>query len=170
VSQVELEVEPGYNYNRSYAQWVENVDEDGDDEDGRFIFGELDSRVLEIGVRGTWCFSTTLSLQLYMQPFVTTGDYGAIKALDQPRSYAFTPYEGLEDNPDFHQRSLRSNLVLRWEYRPGSTLFVVWQQNRDRDFDDTRDPDFEPVGDIGRAFTDDGDNILLVKLNRWMGL
>ena len=50
----------------------------------------------------------------------------------QPRSYDFTAYDGLKENPDFHRRSLRFNLVLRWEYAPGSTIFVVWQ-NRDCD-------------------------------------
>ena len=101
---------------------------------------------------------------------MTTGDYGKIKELARARSYDFVPYDDLEDNPDFHSRSLRFNLVTRWEYAPGSTIFVVWQQNRNRDFDDTRDPDFDPVGDAGRSFGDEGDNIFLIKINRWMGL
>ena len=170
MSRLSLEVGPGYGYNRNFAQWVENADDDGDGEDDRFVFGELDSRVLEVGLRGDWAFTPGLSLQLYLQPFVTTGDYGAIKELARPRSYEFLPYDGLEENPDFHRRALRSNLVLRWEYRPGSTLFAVWQQSRDRDFDGVRDPRFRPAGDLTRAFADDGDSIFLVKLNRWFGL
>ena len=170
MSRLSLEVGPGYGYNRNFAQWVENADDDGDGEDDRFVFGELDSRVLEVGLRGDWAFTPALSLQLYLQPFVTTGDYGAIKELARPRSYEFRPYDGLDENPDFHRRSLRSNLVLRWEYRPGSTLFAVWQQSRDRDFDGVRDPRFRPAGDLTRAFADDGDSIFLIKLNRWLGL
>ncbi|MCY3739065.1 MAG: DUF5916 domain-containing protein, partial [Gemmatimonadaceae bacterium] len=170
MSRLSLEVGPGYGYNRNFAQWVENADDDGDGEDDRFVFGELDSRVLEVGLRGDWAFTPGLSLQLYLQPFVTTGDYGAIKELARPRSYEFLPYTGLEENPDFHRRSLRSNLVLRWEYGPGSTLFAVWQQSRDRDFDGVRDPRFRPTGDLTRAFADDGDSIFLIKLNRWLGL
>lgn len=166
---VEVEVEPSFSYRREDAQWIENVDVDDDDEDDRFIFGELKNKVFELGVRGTWAFTPFLSTQLFLQPFVTTGDYGAIKELSSPRSYEFTPYDGLDENPDFRRRSLRFNLVMRWEYAPGSTLFVVWQQNRDRDFDDTRDPDFE-LADTARSFGDEGDNIFLVKLNRWMGL
>ena len=169
-SNIELEIEPGLNYRKSFAQWVENVDDDGDDEDDHFVFGELENRVFEIGARGTYAFTPELSLQLFLQPFVTVGDYTTIKELVRPRSYEFTLYDGLDDNPDFHRRSLRFNLVMRWEYAPGSTLFVVWQQNRDRDFDDTRDPDFDPLGGVGRAFTDDGDNIFLVKCNRWFGM
>ena len=169
LSRLSLEIGPGYGYNRDFAQWVENADDDGDGEDDRFIFGELESRVLEIGLRGDWAFTPGLSLQLYMQPFVSVGDYGAIKELARPRSYEFLPYTGLEDNPDFHRRALRSNLVLRWEYRPGSTLFAVWQQSRDHDFDGA-DPKFRPAGDLTRAFADDGDSIFLIKLNRWFGL
>ena len=170
MSRLSLEVGPGYGYDRNFAQWVENADDDGDGENDRFVFGELDSRVFEVGLRGDWAFTPALSLQLYLQPFVTTGDYGAIKELARPRSYEFLPYDGLEENPDFHRRSLRSNLVLRWEYRPGSTLFAVWQQSRDRDFDEARDPRFRPAGDLTRAFADDGDSIFLIKLNRWLGL
>ena len=169
-SQIELEIEPGYNFNRNFAQWIENKDEEGDGEDDHFIFGELESRVFEIGVRVTWAFTPSLSLQLFAQPFVTTGDYGAIKELARPRSYEFSSYAGLEENPDFRRRSLRSNAVLRWEYRPGSTLFVVWQQSRDHAFDDVSDPRFRPAGDLSRAFADDGDSIFLIKLNRWFGL
>ena len=169
LSRLSLEIGPGYGYNRDFAQWVENADDDGDGEDDRFIFGELESRVLEIGLRGDWAFTPALSLQLYVQPFVSVGDYGAIKELERPRSYEFRPYAGLEDNPDFHRRALRSNLVLRWEYRPGSTLFAVWQQSRDHDFDGA-DPEFRPAGDLTRAFADDGDSIFLIKLNRWFGL
>ena len=101
---------------------------------------------------------------------MTTGDYGRIKELARARSYEFTDYEDLEKNPDFQRRALRFNLVTRWEYAPGSTLFIVWQQNRDRDSDDVRGPDFDPVGDAGRSFADEGDNIFLIKINRWMGL
>ncbi|MEW6753896.1 MAG: DUF5916 domain-containing protein [Candidatus Latescibacterota bacterium] len=170
VSQVELEIEPSYAYARRFAQWIDNVDDDGDEEADHFVFGELDSRVFEVGVRGTWALTPVLSVQLYLQPFVTTGDYGAVKELVRPRSYQFAPYSGLEDDPDFRRRALRANVVLRWEYAPGSTLFAVWQQVRDRDFDQARNPRFAPLSDAFGAFGDSGDNVLLVKANRWLGL
>ena len=170
VSCFELEFEPGYNFNRNFAQWLENEDEDGDGEDDHFLFGDLESRVFDVEVRSTWAFTPGMSLQLYMHLFVTTGDYGAVKALAYPRSYEFVPYVGLEDNPDFHRRALRLNGVLRWEYRPGSTLFVVLQQRRDRDFADAREPKFRPLSDLGRTFGDEGDRIFLIKFNRWIGL
>ncbi|MDP7365581.1 MAG: hypothetical protein QF768_23625, partial [Candidatus Latescibacteria bacterium] len=92
-TQIELEIEPGYNYSRRDAQWIEHVDSDGDDEDDRFIFGELINKTFEIGVRVTWAFTPFLSTQLFLQPFVTTGDHGRIKELARARSYAFTTYD-----------------------------------------------------------------------------
>ena len=128
------------------------------------------TRSQETSASNRYSFTTQLSLQLFVQPFVTTGDYGLIKELVGEKSYSFAPFDGLEENPDFENGSMRSNLVLRWEYRPGSTLFLVWQQSRDREFEEIDGPEFEPLSGIGKSFTDDGDSIFLVKFNRWFGL
>lgn len=168
-SNIEIEVEPGYSWEKRHAQWVKNIDVDDDGEDDRFIFGELESRVLDVSIRANAAFTPTLSVQFFMQPFVTVGDYRHIKELLPPYGYHFDDYKGLDENPDFSRRALRSNLVLRWEYRPGSTLFLVWQMNRDRDLE-LEDPAFEPWRGVRRSFTDDGDNILLVKVNYWLGV
>ena len=101
---------------------------------------------------------------------MTTGDYGLIKELDGENSYTFVPFDGLEENPDFESRAMRSSLVLRWEYRAGSTLSLVWQQSRSRDFDDADAPEFNPLSGIGKSFVDDGESIFLLKFNRWFGL
>jgi len=72
-------------------------------------------------------------------------------------------------DPDFRTRSVKVNAVLRWEYRPGSTLFVVWTQSRsgywpyDASFDLSRDFQRE-------LFLDRPTNVLLVKFNYWMSL
>ena len=70
------------------------------------------------------------------------------------------------ENPDFNVRSLRGNAVFRWEYRPGSTLFVVWTQSRS-----SSSPlgDFDFRRDRRELFRSHPDNIFLVKLNYWIG-
>jgi hypothetical protein len=70
------------------------------------------------------------------------------------------------ENPDLNVRSLRGNAVLRWEYRPGSTLFLVWQQQRegDRGFGD-----FELTRDAGGIFRERPSNILVIKASWWIG-
>jgi hypothetical protein len=69
------------------------------------------------------------------------------------------------DNPDFNYHSFRTTNVMRWEYRPGSALFVVWQQGRE---DTTSQGTFRFDRDFGRAFTTPGTNIFLVKISRWL--
>lgn len=169
-SNVELQVRPEYGYRRTFAQWVDNIDDDGDDETDHHVFGRLKNRTFDVQARGSIAFTPRLSLQAVVQPFVTTGEYDDIKELARPRSFEFSPYGGLDDNPDFSQRSLRTNLVMRWEFAPGSTLFVVWQQIHDWELDDADGPDFRPLSGVAHSLTDDGENILLVKANRWFGL
>ena len=85
--------------------------------------------------RVNYTMSPTLSLQIYAEPFVSAGEYTNYKELVDGRAedwqsrYAPYAYAG---NADFNFRSFRTTNVLRWEYRPGSSLFVVWQQGRKR--------------------------------------
>jgi hypothetical protein len=68
-------------------------------------------------------------------------------------------------NPDFSFSELRSTVVLRWEYRPGSTLFFVWSQNRSlSDFSG----EFDPAGDLSDLFAADGENIFSIKVNYYL--
>ena len=112
-------------------------------------------------------FSRDLSLELYLQPFLAVGTYKHFKELARPSSYMFTPYAELDYNPDFRHRSLQSNMVLRWEYRPGSTLFLVWSQANSAF---SSDPSFLPLKNIGESFLDDGSDIFFIKVNYWLSL
>jgi hypothetical protein len=76
--------------------------------------------------------------------------------------YAAYRYTG---NPSFNYRSFRTTNVLRWEFKPGSTLFVVWQQAREEDADIGR---FRFGRDFGRVFDAPAQNVILVKLAYWM--
>lgn len=164
-TRLEVRLRPRLRWRHDDAQWVENVDDDGDDEDDHFAYAQLKSRTLDLTTRANFLFNRDLSLELYLQPFISTGDYSDFKELARPGSYEFTPFREPEDDPDFRRRSLQSNLVLRWEYRPGSTLFLVWSQSRSSDYERYR---FRPLGDAFGSFTDDGTHIFLVKLNYWL--
>jgi len=170
-SNVQINIGPSYRTESSFAQWIQNVDDDSDGKDDHYIYGELKSQTLDFTTRASVSFTTNLSLQLYLQPFIAVGDYGKIKELARPESYEFVPYTRLDliSNPDFSRRSLRGNMVIRWEYQPGSTLFVVWSQSRSASFD-IDDPEFRPFDNVRDSFTDDGQNIFLVKLNYWLGM
>jgi hypothetical protein len=69
-------------------------------------------------------------------------------------------------NPDFNFRSLRGTAVMRWEYRPGSTLFLVWNQVRS---DQASVGDFSFARDRRALFSARPDNIFVVKMNYYLG-
>ena len=127
------------------------------------------------------------------QPFISSGEYSRYKEFVAPRSVAKREFtasqlttrldtngnttyvldpdndastENFEfGNPDFNFRSLIGNAVLRWEYRPGSTLFLVWQQERSGnspagDFNFSRDSD--------ALFNQHANNIFLIKMSYWL--
>jgi hypothetical protein len=159
----------------------------------RYVFATLDQTQFSVETRLDWTFSPKLSLQLYMQPLIVSGDYSELKQLRAPGTYEFDVYGGNAgtvtydeagnatvdpdgagpaapfevDNPNFNYRSLRGNAVLRWEYRPGSALFLVWQQGREAvapygDFDFSRD--WHALYDIVPV------NLIALKATYWLPL
>ncbi len=160
----------------------------------RTVFAQLEQRELALDTRVDWLFSPTLTLQLYVQPLISAGDYSRFKEFTTPGEYDFAEY-GVDrgtvsqdkssgayivdpdgagpastfqiQNPDFNFHSLRANLVLRWEYRPGSTLFLVWQQARQG---------IDPVGDfrfgrdVSAIWHAPATNVLAVKATWWLGM
>ena len=117
--------------------------------------------------RVNYTITPTLTVQIYAAPFVSAGDYTGFKQLVDGRAaeyadrYAPIPYES---NPDFNYQSFRTTNVLRWEYRPGSALFVVWQQGRESV---TPYGDFQFNRDVSGAFDAPATNVVLVKYTRW---
>ena len=100
------------------------------DEIDDHIYGTLRRRVTDLTLRGTYAIHRDLTLQAYVQPFSAFGDYRDIRRLARPYSFDFEP-AAIDSDPDFDRRSLRGNLVLRWEYVRGSTFFVVWDVSRE---------------------------------------
>ena len=107
---------------------------------------------------------------MYAQPFVSKGTYSNVRELAAPRAAdydaRYTPYAGATPG-GFNFKQFNSNMVLRWEYRPGSALFVVWQQGRQ--------PDVQPAmgtqgfwKDIGDLFDAHPNNTFLVKASYWL--
>jgi hypothetical protein len=199
----EIRIGPDLNRVRAPAQYVTAVsDPTATATFGRrYIFAALDQTTLGIETRLNVTFTPRLTLEMYAQPFVATNDFGALKELRAPRTFEFSVYgtdvgtatrdsagrstvdpDGAGparafavDDRDFTLASLRGNAVLRWEWRPGSTLYVVWQQER-----------AEQLGgveaalrgrELGRlAFRDDFQdlmrvrpvNVLMFKISYWL--
>ncbi|MBI4541350.1 MAG: carbohydrate binding family 9 domain-containing protein [Gemmatimonadetes bacterium] len=189
-TRAQLSVHPSVSWNRNPWQYV------ADREDGiqpRYVFGRLEQTTVSLTTRLNYTLTPNLSLQLYAQPFISAGDYTRFREIRNPRATRFADrfreygagelgYDPSGEryqvrrpdgstaftfkDPDFNFKQFRSNLVLRWEYRPGSTLFVVWSQGRTA-FD--RDGSFDFDRDVDRLFGSASANVLLVKLNYWIG-
>ncbi|MGH9345792.1 MAG: DUF5916 domain-containing protein [Vicinamibacterales bacterium] len=154
--------------NKNDAQWVENLDEDT--AAPRYVFGRLKQSTVAATVRVNYTISPNLSLQLYGQPFVSAGRYEHYKELVNGRAERHEDrYRPLayDDSADFNVLSFRTTNVLRWEFKPGSTMFVVWQQGRE---EEGERGDFRFRRDFREVFSTPSSNTLLVKVAYWFNM
>jgi hypothetical protein len=132
-----------------------------------YVFGHLNQTTTSMTTRVNYTITHNLSLQVYAQPFVSAGVYNGYKELVSPRADShtdrYTPY-AYSGNADFNVLSFRTTNVMRWEYRPGSALFVVWQQGREGF---TQRGNFNFSRDFGDVFSTPSTHALLVKLAYW---
>jgi hypothetical protein len=154
----------------------------------RYVFAELNQKTLSASVRLNWTFTPQLSLQLYVQPLISAGDYTNYKELSEPGTYDFMVYgtdgstfdsetntadpdgdgpaQPIEiGNPDFNVRSLRGNAVLRWEYLPGSVIYFVWTQTRS---EAEEIGEFQFQESITKMVQAEPDNIFMIKVTYWL--
>ncbi|MGC8892990.1 MAG: DUF5916 domain-containing protein [Candidatus Saccharicenans sp.] len=185
-----LSIGPMIEWEKSDTQWVTRVSDPlmAETYGVRYIFGRINEKVVASEIRVNWIFTPRLSLQVYLQPFIAVGKYDRFKQLNRPRTYDYLVFgEGgstiekagenyiidpdgpngpaasfVISNPDFNYKSMRGTIVLRWEYRPGSLLYLVWTQNR---ADYSYPGDLSLWRDLGNLFTAPGENIFLVKFS-----
>lgn len=161
---VQASIAASYNKGLDDAQWIINDDRDGDGVTD-YVYGTLSRDVVDLTVRATYAFTRDLTLQAYMQPFVAVGDYYKVRKLALPNSYQFTPVS-LGYDPDFNSKSLQSNVVLRWEYVKGSTLYAVWNRTQG---DQSRPGVFNAFRDLRDAFgAGEANNVFMIKATYWI--
>jgi hypothetical protein len=153
----------------------------------RYIFSTIDFRTLSAPMRLSYMFTPDLTLEGYVEPFAASGRYYAFGELEAPRSRNLRVYgrdgttaqrqpdgslvvtDGAAPftigSPDFDVRSFRSNAVLRWEWRPGSTMYLVWQQSGENGDVRGRQIGF---GALGESLETRGDNFLALKISYWL--
>ena len=169
------QVDVGFRYRRDDTQHIENFEAQSGGIGGvDYVFGQILQRTVDLTLRTNVLFSRTLSLELYAQPFITTGNYSNPRSLRVADSYKFDPFQrdGFDvRDSDFTFASLNVNLVGRWEYRPGSTFFLVWSQNRNR-YDERGFGDANFDNSIGTdpIFGREPENIFLAKVTYWLPL
>ncbi len=162
------------------------------DDEPRYLFGSLDQETVSVTVRLDYTLSPDLTLQYYASPFLSSGNYRDFRRITSPRAARYDDrYARLDgairledgnylvdedddgtddysfDRPDFDVRDFNSNLVLRWEYAAGSTLFVVWSHQR---AGSDRRGELSLRNDLDALFADDAQNVFLVKFSKWLSL
>ena len=131
----------------------------------RYVFADLDQRLFQLATRVDWTLTPALSFQLYMQPFVASGDFHDYHSLVAARTADYEAYTGAIANPDFDFRSVRASAVARWEFRPGSALYVVWNENRA----DTLDTGTLRLGrDLRGVANAPSHDVFLIKMSYWL--
>jgi hypothetical protein len=188
-----LTVGPGFSTSFSELQYVTYLSYNNSD---RYIFGSIDRKTLSASIRMNLNLSPDLTVQYWGQPFIATGTYSDYKYISDPmaeqyrdRFWTFSApqikdqggYYSIDENidgtedytlekNDFNFREFLSNLVVRWEYNPGSSVYVVWSQKRN-DIDNTGQLDF--LNDLGGLFNgkeNKPQNIFLIKFSYRFGL
>ncbi|HEX2091198.1 MAG TPA: DUF5916 domain-containing protein [Longimicrobiaceae bacterium] len=195
---VQLSFSPVYSYNHTPAQYLRRFNDPSATGfyGHRVMFADLEQRTVSLDTRLNWTFSPTLTLELFAQPFIATGEYTDFNEYARPRTlerrvfgpdqlrvsrateggrpleYTLDPDRNPATtnftfgNPDFNVRSLRGNAVLRWEYRPGSVLYFVWQQERSGS---EGFGDFSFDRDASAIFRQHPDNVFVIKASYWLG-
>jgi hypothetical protein len=162
-------------FSRSHndIQWYGNV-VDPDSGATHYTFAHLAQTTVSVTLRLNYTFTPTMTLQVYAQPFVAKGSYSNVRELSgTPRAASYDdryrPYgdAAVTANPGgFNYQAFQSNVVFRWEYRPGSTLFVVWNEGRQGYAGEEGTNTFQ--GDLRDLFRIHPLNTFLVKMSYWL--
>jgi hypothetical protein len=160
-----------FNHNRNDIQYYDTFTDASGGE--HYTFAHLDQRTLSLTWRLGYTFTPTTSLQIYASPFVSKGTYSDIREVAEARARSYDaryrPYGDpavTTDPGGFNFQQFRSNVVFRWEYRPGSTLFLVWSQGREGSSSIEGTNTFR--GDLGDLFGRRADDVFLVKVSYWL--
>jgi len=185
IKRLSLRAQATYNQRNYHQQYVTTIPGSPASE---YVVGRIDQHTTSLTFRGELFLNPELSIQYYGSPYFSVGKYDEFKRVNEstnkkleqrfdkldpgydPVSNTYT-YTHLSQefsfgNPDFSFMQFRSNLVFRWEYKLGSTLYLVWAHDRS-----DWSPVYHPVSDIaGDLFGIRGNNIFMVKLNFWFSI
>jgi len=190
VNALNISLNPFLNLSDRNLQYVTTMDFEPED---RYIFASIDQKTAGLSLRLNLSITPNLSIQYWGQPFISAGDYTDFKKITDPKAdkytdryhtftgdeitynstdniYMVTDEPGMTysfSNPDFNIKEFKSNFVARWEYVPGSTLYVVWSQGSSRY---NSYGDFNLRKDMNDMIDIHPHNIFLIKLSYRFGL
>ena len=191
-SALQLNINGSYLKNHNYYQYVQTVNTGSEN---YYLMGHLEQQTFGITLRLDYYVTPDLSVRYYGSPFISTGTYSGFRKVISPRAdnfedrcYAFETdeiwynpgelkyyvdedHDALSDfsfnNPDFNFMQFRSNFVMRWEFKPGSNIYLVWTHYRTGFENNAESGIGESLSNLFKIYPD---NIFLVKFNYWFTL
>lgn len=168
---LQFSVKPTFVKEHNTDQYQFFFDVDADPE-ADYVFSDSRFNIFYTEFRLNWAFTPKLSLQTYMRPLFYTADFSRYKTFEERKTYNFqvldqATQDSFESLLDFDYRIIQGNAVLRWEYRPGSTIFLVWQQEKEQFLDGQSF--FEPFRNTPELLKEKPINIFLLKFSYWFG-
>ncbi|MCD4693520.1 MAG: carbohydrate binding family 9 domain-containing protein [Calditrichales bacterium] len=159
---------PDYSVSTNEMQYINIEEYNGED---RYMFAQIDRITTDLTLRLDYTITPDLTIQFYGSPFISAGDYSDPKYITNPQAESFRDRystdvsfstDDFENGYDFNFKQFRSNLVLRWEYKPGSLLYLVWTQSK-TGVSDTGE--FSFIDDLDGLFNMHPYNVFLIKLS-----
>lgn len=187
---VRFSLNADYSVNKNDLQYVTTKESSSGK---NYVLATIDQETLGLTFRCDYNITPELSIQYYGSPFATTGSYSEYKAVTNPsasdyyqRYVSIKPSVLADDNkklgvdnnsdgineytfnnPDFNFNQFRSNLVFRWEYRPGSQVYLVWSNERT----DWLNPGNAPLRNAATRLSDvSPNNVFMIKFNYWFSI
>jgi hypothetical protein len=186
-----LDVTPGFYTGKAELQYVTQKNYDSNI---RYIFAHINQNTVNMSIRVNYNITPDLTLQYWGQPFIATGEYSSYKYITDSKADELTNrYSNYTENqisfnsdwniyqiddnrdgtsdysfakPDFNVKTFLSNFVMRWEYLPGSVIYLVWSQNRNQY---VNDGSFDFSDNIQNLFIGNATNVFLVKFSYRIG-
>lgn len=190
INTLTLSINPRFNKSFDELQYIGKETFNGDD---RYLFASINQKVLSASIRINFNLTPDLTLQYWGQPFIASGKFEEFKYINNPMASnyrdRFTKFNDLQmssvddgydidensdgtvdysiGNPDFNVQEFLSNLVIRWEYNPGSSVYFVWNQTRNGYINNG---DIQVGDNLDNLFADKAHNVFLVKFSYRIGL
>ncbi len=179
-------ITPSFSKSIDKYHWVDRFEDNSLPElnNTRYIFAQLDNYDISTSLRLDYFFTSTMTLQLFLRPYFSTGEFSNYCYLIEKKTGKYKLFNKNEiivsertitlkdnqndfeiDKPDYKYLSLRSNLIFRWEFTAGSTLYLIWNYQNDENRNYSK---INPYNDVSDIMAKKGNNVIQLKVNYWI--
>ena len=156
ITPLNINIEIVQDLSPAYMQWVDVLELS---EDTIRVYASSKQKTRDINLRLNWTFSPELTLECFLQPFYANMNYSNYSSLTRPRTMDLVKYDYLfnNENPGFLIKNTIGTMVLRWEYKPGSTVYLVYNINNSKYYSKGTS-----------KWSNSSNNAFFIKFNYWL--